>query len=177
MELTRRGLLPLGFAAAAIRPASGQEGMVALQGAAVFDGERRLGPATILIAGESIRAVGPGAAVPAGARRIDLTGRTVIPGLVSAHSHVGNSEGADTGGRFGTRDRRRGLSHALLHLLLSPLTGNPGLLQPCPQGVSLDPGCTQRCNLLRVRRQAVATPGQRRQYLTRIGTALLRHPA
>ena len=104
MELTRRGLLPLGFAAAAIRPASGQEGMVALQGAAVFDGERRLGPATILIAGESIRAVGPGAAVPAGARRIDLTGRTVIPGLVSAHSHVGNSEGADTGGRFGTRE-------------------------------------------------------------------------
>ena len=104
MELTRRGLLPLGFAAAAIRPASGQEGMVALQGAAVFDGERRLGPATILIAGESIRAVGPGAAVPAGARRIDLAGRTVIPGLVSAHSHVGNSEGADTGGRFGTRE-------------------------------------------------------------------------
>jgi imidazolonepropionase-like amidohydrolase len=79
---------------------------VALEGAEVFDGERRLGPTTVLVAGGAIRAVGPAGAVPVppGARRLDLAGRTVIPGLVSAHSHVGNSAGAETGGRFYTRE-------------------------------------------------------------------------
>nr|WP_233150797.1 amidohydrolase family protein [Sphingomonas sp. BT553] len=45
--------------------------------------------ATILIRGDRIVAVGPRAtiAVPAGAKTIDVTGKTIIPGLVDAHAH------------------------------------------------------------------------------------------
>jgi len=106
MRLMRRSLLPLGFAVfAGSRPALA-DAPVALEGAEVFDGERRIGRATILVADGVIGAIGPSGsvAVPAGARRIDLAGRAVVPGLISAHSHVGNSAGAETGGRFYTRE-------------------------------------------------------------------------
>ncbi len=45
--------------------------------------------ATILIRGDRIVAVGPRAtvAIPAGAKTVDLAGKTVIPGLVDAHAH------------------------------------------------------------------------------------------
>ena len=43
----------------------------------------------ILIDGEKIRAVGPNLAIPAGAAVIDLSGLTVLPGLVDAHTHMG----------------------------------------------------------------------------------------
>jgi imidazolonepropionase-like amidohydrolase len=45
---------------------------------------------TILISGERITAVGPAAstAIPAGAELVDLSGATVLPGLVDAHVHL-----------------------------------------------------------------------------------------
>ena len=43
----------------------------------------------ILIDGEKIKAVGPNLAIPAGAAVIDLSGLTVLPGLVDAHTHMG----------------------------------------------------------------------------------------
>ena len=45
---------------------------------------------TIVLGGGVIRALGPSAsvAVPAGARVIDLTGRSVLPGLVMLHEHM-----------------------------------------------------------------------------------------
>lgn len=45
---------------------------------------------TVIIDGTRITAVGPSAstAVPAGARTLDLTGHTVIPGLVGLHEHT-----------------------------------------------------------------------------------------
>jgi imidazolonepropionase-like amidohydrolase len=50
--------------------------------------------ATILIRGDRIVAVGPRAevAVPAGATRIDATGKTIIPGLIDAHAHGPQAE-------------------------------------------------------------------------------------
>jgi imidazolonepropionase-like amidohydrolase len=45
---------------------------------------------TILIRGETIAAVGPSGSVtvPAGAKVVDLTGKTVIPGLIGLHDHM-----------------------------------------------------------------------------------------
>ena len=45
--------------------------------------------ATIVIRGDRIAAIGPAGAVavPAGAKVVDVTGKTIIPGLVDAHAH------------------------------------------------------------------------------------------
>jgi imidazolonepropionase-like amidohydrolase len=42
----------------------------------------------ITVVNGKITRVGPGATVPAGAREIDLRGRTVLPGLIDAHAHL-----------------------------------------------------------------------------------------
>ncbi len=42
----------------------------------------------ILVEGATIKAVGPGLAIPSGARIIDLSRSTVLPGLFDAHTHL-----------------------------------------------------------------------------------------
>ncbi len=44
--------------------------------------------AVILLRGDRIEAVGPGVRVPAGARVVDLSGFTVLPGFIDAHVHL-----------------------------------------------------------------------------------------
>jgi len=46
------------------------------------------GPQDLLIEGHRIRAVGPALDVPAAARRLDLAGKLVWPGLVNTHHHL-----------------------------------------------------------------------------------------
>jgi imidazolonepropionase-like amidohydrolase len=54
----------------------------------VFDGERMLPDATVVIDGDHIAALGPGIAAPAGADLIDGAGKTLLPGLIDAHAHA-----------------------------------------------------------------------------------------
>jgi len=90
----RTGVL-LSMDVAAAKPT----GTVALTGARVVTMSRADGgiidEATILIRGERIIAVGPRSAVtiPAGAVIVDVTGKTIIPGLIDAHAH--GSQGED----------------------------------------------------------------------------------
>jgi len=76
-------------------------GDVAFVGARVIDGTDRppIDNATILVHDGRIAAVGPAARVtiPGGAQRVSLAGKTVIPGLVNAHGHVGNTEALTQG--------------------------------------------------------------------------------
>lgn len=69
-----------------------QQGATALVGARVIDGTGRapLEPATILIRNGRIEAVGAASAVtiPPGTTRIDMTGKTIMPGMINAHGHV-----------------------------------------------------------------------------------------
>ena len=79
--------------------------VVALRGAPVIDGTAAspIENATILVDGTTILAVGRDVAVPAGASVIDLTGKTVYPGLVSDHAHVGLVDGTSAGSGHYTR--------------------------------------------------------------------------
>ena len=73
----------------------------ALVGARVLDGTGRpaIEGATLLVRDGRVVAVGPAAQVvlPPGTKRIDLRGRTLIPGLVNAHGHVGETRGLRSG--------------------------------------------------------------------------------
>ena len=54
----------------------------------VFDGERAIPDATVLVDGERIAAVGRDLGVPAGAEVVDGRGQTLLPGLIDAHVHA-----------------------------------------------------------------------------------------
>ena len=78
---------------------------ILLENARVFDGQRDLGITPVLMDGSRILHVGlPLPAAATGARRIDYTGKTLLPGLVSDHAHVGNTQGLEHGDRFYTHD-------------------------------------------------------------------------
>jgi imidazolonepropionase-like amidohydrolase len=82
-------------------PAQAPGGVKAFTGARVIDGTDRapIANATIVVKDGRIVAVGPAAnvTVPTGATRVSLTGKTVIPGLINAHGHVGNTVGLQQG--------------------------------------------------------------------------------
>lgn len=81
-------------------------GQTVLDGARLFDGRQVIENARLVIRDGRVEAAGPAAevAVPVGARRVDLSGRTVMPGLIAAHSHVGMVDGVDQGGHNYTRE-------------------------------------------------------------------------
>ncbi len=75
-------------------PAAGQPPvapiLTAIRAGRLLDPEagRILTNQIILVEGARIREVGPNVAIPAGARVIDLSQATVMPGLVEAHNHL-----------------------------------------------------------------------------------------
>lgn len=89
------GALLVASACSSVPPGEGtSEGLVALTGVRVIDGTGAppLEQATILIANGRIEAVGPDVSIPAGASQVDLTGKTVMPGMINSHSHVSNGD-------------------------------------------------------------------------------------
>jgi imidazolonepropionase-like amidohydrolase/Tol biopolymer transport system component len=77
----------LGFVATEPHPV----GTIALTNARIVTmaGDQVIEGGTILVSGDRIAAVGPAGSVsvPAGARIIDLAGKTILPGLIDAHWH------------------------------------------------------------------------------------------
>ncbi len=76
--------------------ATAQAPTTAFVGGRVIDGTGRTIDDAVVIARDGrIAAVGPraGTPVPAGATRVDAAGKTIIPGLINAHGHVGNTVG------------------------------------------------------------------------------------
>ena len=81
---------PIGLEVAADRP----DGVVAFVGARIItaEGDRVIEDGTVVVRGNRIEAVGPRAevAVPRGAETIDVSGHTIMPGLVDVHAHAGH---------------------------------------------------------------------------------------
>ncbi len=100
----RHGCLALVFFAASTAAAAAQT--TAFVGGRVIDGTGRvIDNGTVVISGAKITAVGAASTpVPAGAARIDLKGRTIMPGLVNAHGHVPATTGLRTDAASYTRE-------------------------------------------------------------------------
>src|SRR5437899_5936816 len=86
------GLLPAGTATADTK---------AFVGARIFDGSGKavIEKGTIVVQDGKIAAIGPSSKVkpPKGAQTIDVSGKTITPGLINAHGHVSDVEGKGTG--------------------------------------------------------------------------------
>ncbi|MFD6885471.1 amidohydrolase family protein [Streptomyces sp. NPDC059957] len=63
-----------------------------IRNVAVFDGTELHAPQDALIDGPVIVAVGPALGTPAGATVVDGSGRTLLPGLIDAHTHTSDTE-------------------------------------------------------------------------------------
>lgn len=90
------------------QPPPAGEATTAFVGARAIDpGSGQVVDRAVLVVDEGrIRAFGPAdaVAVPAGAARVDLTGRVLVPGLINAHGHVGETRGLESGPEHYTRD-------------------------------------------------------------------------
>jgi imidazolonepropionase-like amidohydrolase len=80
----------------------------AFTGARLYDGTgASLVPnATIVVEAGRVKAVDPAGKVqvPAGAQRIDVSGKTIVPGMINAHGHVADTQGLRTGAQFYTEE-------------------------------------------------------------------------
>lgn len=66
-------------------------GAVAFVGARIITaaGDAVIENGTVVVEGNRITAVGRNVAIPAGAKQIDVRGKTIMPGIIDAHAHVG----------------------------------------------------------------------------------------
>src|ERR1043166_6693668 len=76
---------------------------VAFVGARVIDGTGKAAAEKTTVLGRNgrIEAIGPSVNVPAGVQRIDAAWKTIIPGLINAHGHVGDLSQLGLYARYG----------------------------------------------------------------------------
>jgi imidazolonepropionase-like amidohydrolase len=90
----------IGPAACGSEPAPAPPGVTVFEGARVIVGDGRppIENATIVVDGSRIAEVGAAGSVtvPAGAPRVNLAGKTVMPAIVDAHTHLGQTSDALT---------------------------------------------------------------------------------
>ena len=95
-----------GLMVPAADPVVGQ--VTVLEHATVIDGTGRapIADATIVIAGDKIRQIGPASKVktPTNAQTVDLTGKTIMPGIINLHGHVGMVKGLEQDMKHYTRE-------------------------------------------------------------------------
>src|SRR5947207_6057896 len=83
--------------------ADGGDQLKAFVGARIIDGTGKpaVEKATLLVKNGRIAAVGQSVKVPAGAQQIDVTGKTIIPGLINGHGHVNDLSQLGLYARYG----------------------------------------------------------------------------
>ena len=89
MTIGRDIALILAACAGLSSPAAAQAPQtVVLRPGRVFDGAALQSGWEVVVVGDRISAAGPAGTVPAGARVIELTGLTLMPGMIEGHSHL-----------------------------------------------------------------------------------------
>lgn len=66
----------------------GQQAPILFRGARVFDGVRMLGTRDVLVRDGRIGQIAPSIVPPAGAQIVNAAGKTLLPGLIDAHTHA-----------------------------------------------------------------------------------------
>jgi imidazolonepropionase-like amidohydrolase len=70
-------------------PVQTSDGALVFRNVDVFDGSRLIHRTSVLVHDGMIRAVGPNIVIPPAAQIIDGKGKTLLPGLIDAHTHLG----------------------------------------------------------------------------------------
>ncbi|MCC6392648.1 MAG: amidohydrolase family protein [Bryobacterales bacterium] len=93
--------LLLGLCLLSIHSPAGAASAKVFAGARIFDGAGRavIENGTVIVQDGRITAIGPSNKIkpPKGAQTINLTGKTITPGLINSHGHVSDVEGKGTG--------------------------------------------------------------------------------
>ena len=96
MKLIQNFLLLVGLSLVGALPVAAQT--IAFEGATIYpvSGDP-IEDGVLVISGDEISAVGPRSStrIPRNAQRIDVSGKSIIPGMVDTHSHVGSVQGGD----------------------------------------------------------------------------------
>jgi imidazolonepropionase-like amidohydrolase len=101
-------------------PVQPSDGALAFRNVDVFDGSRMIRRTTVLVRDGMIRAVGSDIVIPPSAQIVDGKGKTLLPGLFDAHTHLGLAQAEQVlhdALAFGvTTELEMGGSHASLAL-------------------------------------------------------------